>query len=146
MLSSSALSARERDLSPQWGLKVSRDRNEEARRADAERIVGVRLDVPPQPPKNAGSSWVRRCQPRDDAQTAAAAALERPEQFRIAAGVGDAHLAVGGDDLGLQQAGRRRAEALREAAEAAALNQSRDADVGAAAALDIAAALVVTAS
>ena len=77
---------------------------------------------------------------RDDAEAAAASALEPPEELGIRARVGDADLAVGGHDLGLEQARRGHAEVLREAAEAAALDQARDADRAAAAALDVAAA------
>ena len=43
-------------------------------------------------------------QPGHDAKAATAAALDAPEQIRIGAGVGDARHAVGGDDLGLEQA------------------------------------------
>ena len=77
---------------------------------------------------------------RDDTQAAAATALDRPEQLRVGASIRDAHLAVGGDHLGFEQAGRRCAEVLRKRAEAAALHQAGDADRRAAAALDVAAA------
>ena len=78
---------------------------------------------------------------RHDAEAAAAAALQRPEEIGVAAGIGDPHLAVGGDDFGFEQARRREAVLLREAAEAAALDQAGDADGHAAAALHVAARL-----
>lgn len=80
-------------------------------------------------------------EPGHDAEGAAIAALQRPEQVRMGAGVGDPHGAIGGDDLGFQQARRGQAVSLREAAEAAALDQARHADGQAAAALDVAAGL-----
>ena len=52
-------------------------------------------------------------------------------------GIDDPHRAIGGDHLGFQQAGGRRAVALGEAAEAAALDQAGDADGQAAAALHV---------
>jgi hypothetical protein len=76
-----------------------------------------------------------------DAEAAATAALDRPEQVRVGAGVGDPHGTVGGDDLGLEQARRGRPVSLREAAEAAALDQAGNAHGEASAALDIAARL-----
>ena len=75
----------------------------------------------------------------DDAKGAAAAAAQGPEQVRVAARICDPDDAVRGDDLGFQQARCGGAVVLRVAAEAAALHQSRDADVPAAATLDIAA-------
>ena len=57
------------------------------------------------------------------------------------AGVDDAQRAVRGHHLRLEQARGRSAEALGEAAEAAALHESRHAHAGAAAALHVAAAL-----
>ena len=41
-------------------------------------------------------------EPSDDAEAAATAALEPPVEVRIGAGIGDADLAVGSDDLGFQ--------------------------------------------
>ena len=80
-------------------------------------------------------------EPRDDAEAAAAAALQGPEQVRVGAGVGDAHRAVGRHHLGLDQAGGGHAVALGEGAEAAALDQAGHAHRGAAAALHVAAGL-----
>lgn len=74
-------------------------------------------------------------------KAAASAALERPEQVRIGAGIDDPNLAVSRDDLGLEQAGGSHAISLGEAAEATALDQPGDADGQAAATLDIAARL-----
>ena len=51
---------------------------------------------------------------RQDAEAAAAAALDGPEEVRIVAGVDGADGAVRGDDLGLQQRRGRHAEALGE--------------------------------
>src|SRR5437660_10815143 len=79
---------------------------------------------------------------RDDAPAAAAAALDGPEEIRIRAGVDDEGAAVRRDDLGLEQSRGGRAEALGETAEAAAMDETRDADRGAAAALHVTARLV----
>ena len=79
-------------------------------------------------------------QARDDAEAGAAAAFEGPEKLRLGAGVGDADLAVGGDDFSLEQVTRCRAEGLRKTAEAAALHEARDAHGHAAATLHVAAA------
>ncbi len=81
----------------------------------------------------------------DDAE-AGAAAFERPEKVGVRAGVGDPDLAVGGHDLRLDEARPGKAIGLRKASEAAAVNETGDADRHAAAALDVASALVVTAS
>src|SRR5262245_16438564 len=73
----------------------------------------------------------------DDAVTAASAALQRPEQVSVRAGIGQTNLAVSGDDLGLQQAASSGSIVLREAPEAAALNQAGHADRQASAALNV---------
>ena len=72
----------------------------------------------------------------DDSEPAAAA-LERPEQVRVRAGVGDFNLAVGGHDLRLNEARRGRAIGFGKAAEAAAQDDAGDADCQAAAALHV---------
>jgi hypothetical protein len=78
----------------------------------------------------------------DDAVGAAAAAAQRPQQIGVLARVGDHDLAVGGHDLGLEQAGRSDAVLPGPAAEPTALEEAaRGADRGAAAALDVAAVL-----
>ena len=77
---------------------------------------------------------------RDDAETAAAA-FQRPEKIGICATVGDFHIAVGGDDLRLQQASACLPVGFRPAAKAAAQNKADDPDRHAAAALHIAATL-----
>ena len=102
--------------------------------------------VPKTPPKYSGSSRVLQRDAGDDAEAAPAAAFERPEEIGMRAGVRDPHRAVGGDDFGFEQTGGGQAVALGETAEAAALNQSRDADGRTPAALNVAPALVVTAS
>ena len=76
----------------------------------------------------------------DDAEPAAAA-LQRPEEIGIRAGVGDFDVAVGGHDFRLQQARPGLSEGLRATAEAAAQNEADDADRHAAAALHVAAGL-----
>ena len=55
----------------------------------------------------------------------------------MGAGIGDPHRTVGGDDLRLEEPRRRQAVGLREAPEAAALNQPGDTDRRAAPALNI---------
>src|SRR5437868_8550664 len=79
---------------------------------------------------------------RDDAPAATAAALDGPEEIRIRAGVDDEGAAVRRDDLGLEQSRGGRAETLGETAEAAAMDETRDADRDAAAALHVTARLV----
>src|SRR5271155_2371107 len=76
----------------------------------------------------------------DDAEPAAAP-LERPEEVRIRACVGDPDLAVGGHDLSLDEARPRNAVSLLKASEASALNETCDPNRHAAAALYIASAL-----
>lgn len=66
---------------------------------------------------------------RDDAEVAAAAP-DRPEEVVVLLAVGDADLAVRGDDLDLLEVIDRPAEPPREVTEAAAKRQSRDADLG----------------
>ncbi len=122
-----------------------------------EEIVGIEVDeLTDQPAKGGVGKGVDRCgnrakerrqlmrlegEPGDDAEAAATAAFEPPKQVRIGAGIGDADLAVGGDDLGFQQPRRSGAEIFREAAKATRLNQPGDPDRAAAAALHIATAL-----
>src|SRR5215469_14708105 len=80
-------------------------------------------------------------EPCDHAPAASTAALQRPVEIRVGAGVGDPYLPIRGDDLGLEETRRGRAESLREAAEAAALHESGDPDVPAAVAVHVAARL-----
>ena len=107
----------------------------------AERGVRIRLDGREHRPEERRQVMRPQRQPRHDAEAPAAAALEPPEQVRVRAGIGDPHRAVGGDHLGLEQARRRHPVGLREASEAAALDQARNAHGQAAAALDVAARL-----
>ena len=102
----------------------------------AVRSVGSRPDDRVHPANEVGKRVRAHSQAGDDAK-AAAAALERPKEIGIRASVGDLDLAVGGHDLRLQKTGRCQAIGFREAAEAAAEDQARDADRHAAAALDI---------
>ena len=137
------LPGRKRICSPQCGfdqaarLQKSSDQADELAKRRRRRGLIVMFTAP----KSSGSGCTRKVSARDDAEAAAAAALQAPEQIGVAAGVGDAHRAVGGDDLGFQQAAGGQAPGLGEAAEAAALHQPGDADRHAAAALDVAAAL-----
>src|SRR5215469_297197 len=62
--------------------------------------------------------------PRHDAESTAASALQRPEQVGVGAGIGDANLAVGSHDLGLEETRCCEAVMLGEASEAAALNET----------------------
>ena len=80
-------------------------------------------------------------QPGDDAETAAASALDAPVEVRVHTAIGEAHLAVRRDDLRFQKARGCAAVPLRETAESAALHQAGDAHRGAAAALDVASVL-----
>ena len=119
-----------------------------------EEAVGVEVDeLREQPPEGVvGSAWTVKLDAAEGLGSSCVASVSRvttpnvppPPPFSAqnrsgsCACVDDADLAVGGDDLGLEQARAGRAEALGEAAEAAALHQAGDADGGAAAALDIA--------
>ncbi len=76
----------------------------------------------------------------DDAECPAAPSFEGPEQVGIAARVHDSNRAVGGHDLRFQKAGRRGAVSLRERSEAAALDETGNANGSAAASLNVAAA------
>jgi hypothetical protein len=69
----------------------------------AERGMGARMDRRVEDAE--GFRQIMRAQRelRHDAEAAAAASLQSPEEFAVRAGVGDARDAVGGDDLGLQQ-------------------------------------------
>src|SRR5258708_17854466 len=79
--------------------------------------------------------------PGDDAEGAASADLDCPEQIRIQALVDDAHAPIGRDDFGLGESGGASAGALGPATEAASLYQSGHANRAAAAALHIPPAL-----
>ena len=114
---------------------------DEARQEALERRVGGRPQLPMQHPEVGRQGVGAQGQPRHHAEGAAAPALQRPEQVRLADGVDGPDHPVGGDDLRLQKAGRGEAVGLGEAAEASALDQPRHAHRGAAAALDVAAAL-----
>jgi hypothetical protein len=77
-------------------------------------------------------------QASDDAERAATAALQRVKEFRLVRGVCDARSAVRGYDLGFQQVRGPRSEFLREAAESASLDEARDPNRQATAALHVA--------
>ncbi len=93
------------------------------------------------PPAVSARSWVFRVRRVTTPKGPAAAALEGPEQFGILAGVDHPGHAVCGDHLGLDQGRGGKAVALGKGSEPAALDQARHADIGAAAALDVAAGL-----
>src|SRR5208337_2002202 len=95
-------------------------------------VVGRRLD---DSENRAEEIWklVRAQSDAGDDSEPASAALERPEEVGIGAGVGDFDVAVGGHDLSLQEARPGQAIGLRKAAEAAPLDQTGDADGHAAA-------------
>lgn len=95
--------------------------------------------VPKTTPKYSGSASSQG-ELRHDAETSAAASLERPEKLRMRAGVCDFDGAVGKHDFRFQQPGRGRTVLLGKTPKAATLDQPRDANGRAAAALDIAAA------
>ena len=136
------LPGRKAICSPQCGLsrRLAVEADDPADQP-AERGVRRRLDRHEHGAEELRQVMRPQREPGHDAEAAATAALERPEQVRIGAGVGDPHRAVGGDDLGFQQARRGHAVRLREASEAAALDQAGDAHGQAAAALDVAARL-----
>src|SRR5882757_8874282 len=76
-------------------------------------------------------------EPGDDAEGAASAALDCPEQIRIQALVDDAHDPIGRDDLGLEKSCGASAVALGPATEAATLYQPGHANRAAATALHV---------
>src|SRR5271154_1642161 len=100
-------------------------------------IVRRRLDGREDTAEEFGQRMRAQSHAGDDSE-AAAAAFERPEEVGIRAGVGDPDLAVGGHDLSLDETPPGKAISLRKAAEASALNETRDADRHAAAALYVA--------
>ena len=116
------------------------ERDDPAHQAPVRRVGGG-LDRHVDRPDERGQLARPEREARHHPERAPAAALEPPEELRVRARARDAHRAVGGDHLGLQQAGGGQAVALGEAAEASALDQARDADGEAAAALDVAARL-----
>ena len=76
-----------------------------------------------------------------DTEAPATASLDRPEQVRMRAGIGDPDRPIGRDDFGFEEARRRHPVGLRKAAEAAALDETGNAHRQAAAPLDVAARL-----
>src|SRR5205823_2554889 len=115
---------------------------EEARQEPAEGLVRGGLDLAPRAAEELRQRVGAQRQEGHDAPAAAAAAIDGPEEIGIRAGVDDEGAAVRRDDLGLEQSRGGRAEALGQTAEAAALDETRDADRGAAAALHVTARLV----
>jgi hypothetical protein len=105
----------------------------------AECTIRLRLDLAPSGTKILRQLVGAQSEFRDDAPTAAAAALDCPKEIGIGTVVHCPHDAVGGDDFGFQQPRRSGSEALRHAAEAAALDKPRDTNIRAASPLDVAA-------
>src|SRR5215469_14499133 len=106
-----------------------------------ERGIRCRLDRQQRTTEQRRELVGSECEFGDDPKAAASSALDRPEQVGVRTGIGDTHCAVGRDDLGLEEPRRGRAVVFREASKTAALDEPRDADGDAAAALDIAATL-----
>ena len=104
-----------------------------------ERIVAVRLDLSKYEPDERRQLARAQRQTSDHAEAATAAALQRPEQVGVCAGIGKAHGAIGGHDFRFQQRRTRRAIPLREAAEPVAQHMPGNAHGRAAAALHISA-------
>src|ERR1700732_1640398 len=110
-------------LAPVWVEKTAGIEVDEMREQLAKGVVRPRLDRAPR-----GAEMLRQLvgaqgEAGDDAPTAAAAALDGPEEIRGGAGVQGGHPPVGGDHLGLEQSRGSRSEALGAAAEGAALNE-----------------------
>ena len=103
----------------------------------AKGVVRVRVDREAHDTKVLRQLMGGQCQPRHDAERAAAAALQRPEQVGLLEVADDADPAIGGDDFRLDQAGGSAAEALGETTKAAALHQTRHSHRSAPAALDV---------
>ena len=103
-------------------------------------VVGGRLDCRGHAAEEFGQGVRLEGHAGDDAEPAAAA-FERPEEIGIRTGVGDSDLAVGGHDLGLEEARAGHAVGFGETAEAAAEHQAGDAHRHAAAPLHVAPAL-----
>src|SRR5271154_5266286 len=91
------------------------------------RIIGRRLDREADHAEILGKVVQLERNSTDDAEGAASAAFQRPEEIGVGACVRDPDLSVSGDDFRLEQAGRRRSIVLRETSEAAALQQPREA-------------------
>ena len=99
----------------------------------------MRCDLAREPAVGARDRMADQGHAADDAERAAAATLEGPEQVGLLEPVHGAYAAVGGDDLDLEDARGTRAKALRVRPEAAAEGKAAaGADTGAPAALDVA--------
>ena len=101
------------------------------------RGVRVRLYQAPDPAEGYRELVCRKRHLCNNAEAAATTSLQCPEQIRIGGAISNEYLAICGNDLCLEQACRGHAIILREAAEAATLDESRDTDSCAPATLDI---------
>ena len=104
-------------------------------------IIGSRLYGEANKAEELGELMQTECQFTDRAETAASASLQRPEQLGVSAGIGDPNRAVCSNDFGFQETPGSGSIVLGETAKATALDQARQADRGAPAALNIFAAL-----
>ena len=116
------------------GVAVEIDDPREQR---AVRFIRRCLDVAEYRTESRGQLARAQRQTRDDAETAAAAALDGPVQIGVCAGIGDAHLAIGCNDFRFQQSRGRGAEILREVAKPTALDQAGDSNSCAPSALNV---------
>ena len=103
----------------------------------AVRIIGGRFDRDVCCAEKLGQLVRAHRHPAHDTEGATSAAFQSPEQIGIGARIRDSNLAVGGDDFGFEQAARGGAIALGVASKATALDQTREADGQASAALDV---------
>src|ERR1700731_3093108 len=103
----------------------------------AVRIIGGRFDRDVCRAEKLGQLVRAHRHPAHDTEGATSAAFQSPEQIGIGARIRDSNLTVGGDAFGFEQAARGGAIALGVASKAAALDQTREADGQASAALDV---------
>src|SRR5262245_60666104 len=103
--------------------EVRRIEVDEAGEEAAIGVVGSGLEGKVQGAELVGERLRGDCKTGDDAERATASALERPKEVSITRFIDHADNAVGGDNLGFEEASRGHAIGLGEAAEPAAQQQ-----------------------
>src|SRR5262249_22562855 len=102
--------------------------------------VGLRLVATFRPPEEFGEFVGGERYPGHNPEAPADAAFQRPEEVGMRAGIGDANLPVGRNDLRFEEARRGHAVVLRKRAEPTSGEKPDNANSAAASALDVPAA------